>query len=142
MFEVEYLWDCWFKQGGCNANVIIDDCLNSGFPFFAFSPRLDVFYGKRGIFFIFSFLNAAMFFQKLDNWKQRRRSATLDVRQRSEERHNIMMKQTEAAAATPRRRAKTYREIVEDKSVCVPVINLQNDNELTFSLHYTSCFKL
>ena len=83
-----------------------------------------------------------MFFQKLDNWKQRRRSATLDVRQRSEERHNIMMKQTEAAAATPRRRAKTYREIVEDKSVCVPVINLQNDNELIFSLHYTSCFKL
>jgi len=49
----------------------------------------------------------------LDNWKQRRRSATFDVRQRSEERQSILQKQAEVM--TPRRRAKTYREIVEEK---------------------------
>nr|CAB3263459.1 LIM domain only protein 7 [Phallusia mammillata] len=55
-----------------------------------------------------------MWTSKLQNWKTRRRSATLDALKRKEDRETIEHQQQQELGA--RRKPKTYREIVEDKT--------------------------
>ncbi|XP_076821786.1 uncharacterized protein LOC143468450 isoform X1 [Clavelina lepadiformis] len=49
----------------------------------------------------------------LDSWKQRRRSATFDVRKRKEDREHV--EQLIQTTTAQRRRPKTYKEMLEDK---------------------------
>jgi len=49
--------------------------------------------------------------QHLQNWKTRRRSATMDALKRKEDRENVELQQQRHTL----RRQKTYQEMVEDK---------------------------